>query len=116
MTYSAKQRFIPISPRKVRRVINVIRGESVLSAYRMLRVMPHPCAKIVLNKLIEAVNNASQKDGISPELLFVSSVFADEGPVYKRFKPRAQGRIYKRLKKTTHISIHVSKYQAAKAS
>jgi large subunit ribosomal protein L22 len=107
MESSARQRNIMMSPRKVRRVINMIRDKNVPEAYAILRSTPFKASEVVLKKLLEAVANANQQYGVTPDGLVVSQVFADEGPVQKRFKPRAQGRIYQRLKKSTHLTITV---------
>ena len=115
----AKQKYIIMSPRKLRRVVNTIRGKRVPEAYNILRLMPYEGARVVLKKLIEATSNAQVKFGVEdPAELFVSQAFADEGPSYRRYKPRAQGRIYRREKPTSHLVIAVaiqqSKNQAAK--
>jgi len=104
----AKQKYIIMSPRKLRRVVDVIRGKRVPEAYNILRLMPYEAARVVLKKLIEATSNAQVKFGVDdPEALVVSRAFADEGPSYRRYKPRAQGRIYKREKPTSHLTIAV---------
>jgi large subunit ribosomal protein L22 len=108
MHSSSKQRNIPMTARKVRRVINEIRGKSVNEAYLILKAMPYAASSLVLKKLIESVANARQMHGVSPEHLFVSKVVADEGPTMRRFKPRAQGRIYQRLKRSSHLMLEVS--------
>lgn len=113
MESTAKQRYILMSPRKVRRVIDAIRGKVVPEAYAILRLMPYRASEVVLKKLIDAVHNGQQRYGWSPETLVVSSAMADEGPTHTRFKPRAQGRIYKRQKKTTHLTIAVKQVAAA---
>jgi large subunit ribosomal protein L22 len=111
---TAKQTYIIMSVRKIRRVVNVIRGKRVPEAYNTLRLMPYEAARVVLKKLIEAASNARVQYGIEdPNQLIVSEVFADEGPSYRRFKPRAQGRIYKREKPTAHLTIKVRVQEAA---
>ncbi|MBY0450448.1 MAG: 50S ribosomal protein L22 [Cyanobacteria bacterium] len=107
MEATAKQTYIIMSPRKIRRVINTIRGKRVPEAYNILRLMPYRAAYVVLKKLVEATHNAQLKFGASPDQLVINKVFADEGPAYKRFKPRAQGRMYRREKPTSHLTIHV---------
>lgn len=108
METRAKQTYIIMSVRKMRRVVNVIRGKRVPEAYNILRLMPYEAARVVLKKLIEAASNARVQFGIEdPSMLLVSEAFADEGPSYRRFKPRAQGRIYKREKPTCHLQIKV---------
>lgn len=104
----ASQKYIIMSPRKLRRVVNAIRGKRVTEAYNMLRLMPYEAARVVLKKLIEATANARSKFGVEdPTQLVISQAFADEGPSYRRYKPRAQGRIYRREKPTSHLTIAV---------
>ncbi len=116
MEATSKQRYIIMSPRKVRRVINQIRGKSVLEAADMLHFMPYAAAKVIEKNLHAAVANAEQKFQATPEELYVSEVFADEGPTYKRFKPRAQGRVYKRFKRTSHLTLVVSAKDKTKSN
>jgi large subunit ribosomal protein L22 len=70
--------------------------------------MPYAAARVVEKNLRAAVANAEQKWQVEPEDLYLSEVYADEGPRYKRFKPRAQGRVYMRTKRTAHLTIIVS--------
>lgn len=108
MEAKAKQRYIIMSPRKIRRVINEVRGKSVLQASDILHFMPYAAARVVEKNLRSAVANAEQKWQVEAEHLYVSEIFADEGPRYSRFKPRAQGRVYKRIKRTSHLTVVVS--------
>jgi large subunit ribosomal protein L22 len=104
----AKQKYIIMSPRKLRRVVDVIRGKRVPEAYDILRLMPYEAARVVLKKLIEAASNAQVKFGIDDlDQLVIHRAMADEGPSYRRFKPRAQGRMYRREKPTSHLVIAV---------
>ncbi|MBX2859787.1 MAG: 50S ribosomal protein L22 [Vampirovibrio sp.] len=114
MESQAKQKFILMSPRKIRRVINEVRGKKVLDAYNILRFMRYRAAGVVLKKLVDATNNAQVKYGLKPEELVISQIYADEGPAYRRFKPRAQGRVYKREKPTSHLTVCVAKKQEVK--
>lgn len=107
MSYS-RQRNIMMTPRKMRRAINEIRGKNVNDAYVMLKTMPYRASELVLKKLIEAVASAKQQEGANPDALVVSSVFVDEGPTMRRFKPRAQGRMYQRLRRSSHLTLEVS--------
>jgi large subunit ribosomal protein L22 len=107
MEATAHQKFIIMSARKIRRVVNAIRGKSVTQAYQMLRLMPYAASSVVLKKLIDAVSNAQVLYALPAEKLMVSRAFVDEGPAYTRFKPRAQGRIYRREKQTAHLTICV---------
>ena len=108
MEARSKQRYIVMSPRKIRRVLNEIREKSVVEASEILHFMPYAAARVVEKNLQAAVSNAEQKWQLSPEDLYVSEVYADEGPRYRRFKPRAQGRIYRRAKRTSHLTVVVS--------
>lgn len=108
MEAQAKQTDISMTARKLRRVINEVRGKAVVEAQTMLRFMPYFAARVVEKNLKAAVANAQEKFGVGAEALKVSEIFADESQTFKRGKPRAQGRIYRRLKRTSHLTIKVS--------
>lgn len=108
MEAQAKQTGISMTARKLRRVINEVRGKAVVEAQTMLRFMPYFAARVVEKNLKAAVANAQEKFGVGAEALKVSEIFADESQTFKRGKPRAQGRIYRRLKRTSHLTIKVS--------
>lgn len=108
MEAKAKQTDIKMTARKLRRVINEVRGKKVLEAQDMLRFMPYFAARVVEQNLKAAVANAQEKYGVSAETLKISEIFADESQTFRRGKPRAQGRIYKRLKRTSHLTLKVS--------
>ncbi len=108
MEAKAKQTDIKMTARKLRRVINEVRGKKVLEAQDMLRFMPYFAARVVEKNLKAAVANAQEKFGVSPDSLKISEIYADESKTYKRGKPRAQGRIYKRLKRTSHLTLKIS--------
>ncbi len=108
MEAKAKQTDIKMTARKLRRVINEVRGKKVLEAQDMLRFMPYFAARVVEKNLKAAIANAQEKFGVSPESLKIAEIFADESQTLRRAKPRAQGRIYRRLKRTSHLTIKVS--------
>ena len=108
MEAKARQTNIKMTARKLRRVINEVRGKSVNEALDMLRFMPYFAAKVVEKNVKAAAANAFEMAGVKSDALKVSEIFADESVTYKRGKPRAQGRIYKRLKRTSHLTIKVS--------
>ena len=108
MEAKAKQTDIKMTARKLRRVINEVRGKKVLDAQDMLRFMPYFAARVVEKNLKAAVANAQEQYGVSPEALKITEIFADESQTLRRGKPRAQGRIYKRLKRTSHLTLKVS--------
>ena len=108
MEAKSRQTDIKMTARKLRRVINEVRGKAVKDAQDMLRFMPYFAARVVEKNLTAAVANAQEQFGVGAELLKISEIYADESVSYKRGKPRAQGRIYKRLKRTSHLTLKVS--------
>ena len=108
MEAKARQTNIKMTARKLRRVINEVRGKAVIDALDMLRFMPYFAARVVEKNLKAAAANAFEQAGVKSDALKVSEIFADESVTYKRGKPRAQGRIYRRLKRTSHLTIKVS--------
>lgn len=101
-------RYIRMSPYKVRRVLDQIRGRSYREALIILEFMPYKACEPVLKVLRSAVANAEHNAGIEPATLVVSKAFADGGPSLKRFRPRAQGRAYQIRKPTCHITVAVA--------
>jgi len=110
MEAKAKQSNIKMPARKIRRIINTVRGKSVEEALKILRFMPYAAARVVEKNLKDAIANAVQK-GMSASMLYISEVFADEGVTYKRARCRAQGRMYRRLKRTSHLTIKLNVLQ-----
>ena len=110
MEAKAKQTDIKMTARKLRRVINEVRGKNVIEAQDLLRFMPYFAARVVEKNLKDAIANASQK-GLVASMLYISEVFADEGVTYKRARCRAQGRMYRRLKRTSHLTIKLNVVQ-----
>ena len=108
MEAKSRQTDIKMTARKLRRVINEVRGKAVTDALDMLRFMPYFAAKVVEKNLKAAAANAFEQAGVKADALKISEIFADESVTYKRGKPRAQGRIYRRLKRTSHLTIKVS--------
>ena len=108
MEAKAKQSNITMTARKLRRVINEVRGKAVIDAQTTLRFMPYFAARVVEHNIKAAVANAQEKFGVGAESLKISEIFADESVTSKRGKPRAQGRIYRRLKRTSHLTVKVS--------
>jgi large subunit ribosomal protein L22 len=93
----AKARFVQVSPRKARRVIDLVRGRSVADA------ASEPVAKVIAS----AAANAQNNNGLDPATLVVATVYADEGPTAKRIRPRAQGRAFRIRRRTSHITVVV---------
>ena len=101
-------RYIRMSPFKVRRVLDQIRGRSYREALIVLEFMPYRACEPILTVLRSAVANAEHNAGKDPAKLIVSKAYADGGPSLKRFRPRAQGRAYQIRKPTCHITIAVA--------
>ncbi|MBD2460750.1 50S ribosomal protein L22 [Oscillatoria sp. FACHB-1407] len=104
----AVARYIRMSPLKVRRVLDQIRGRSYREALIILEFMPYRACEPILKVLRSAVANAEHNEGYTPADLVVSQAYADQGPVLKRYRPRAQGRAYQIRKPTCHITIAVA--------
>ena len=94
-----------ISSRKVKAVIDLIRGMQVADAKAVLMNTPNGATEPVGKVLNSAIANAENNMNLSADTLFVAEVFADQGPTLKRFRPRAQGRASRIRKRTSHITI-----------
>ena len=103
----AHGKYIRGSASKVRRVLDQIRGRSYRDALIMLEFMPYRSTEPITKVLRSAVANAEHNFGMDPSSLVISSASADNGPVMKRYRPRAQGRAFSIKKQTCHISISV---------
>jgi large subunit ribosomal protein L22 len=98
-------RYIRMSPNKVRRVLNQIRGKKYKDALMLLEFMPYRACGPIWQVIYSAAANAQHNLNIDKENLYISEAFADQGPVLRRFRPRAQGSGYAIRKPTCHISI-----------
>jgi large subunit ribosomal protein L22 len=101
-------RTVRIAPRKVRLVVDLIRGKQVGEAVAILSHTPRAASPVVEKVLKSAVANAEHNYDLDVNNLVISEVFVDEGPTLKRFRPRAQGRASAINKRTSHITIVVS--------
>ncbi len=107
MEVRASARNIRRSARKVRLVIDAVRGKRVEEAMAILRFMPHGGAKEVLNVLKSASANAENNHEMVPQDLWIKRIYADEGQVLKRFRARSRGMASPILKRTSHITVIV---------
>jgi large subunit ribosomal protein L22 len=98
-------KYIRISSRKVKVVIDLIRGKSVSEARGILLYTPKAASEPVLKVLNSAVANAENNQGISADTLYVAECFANQGPTLKRFRPRAKGSASRIRKRTSHITV-----------
>ena len=92
MEAKAVAKYIRISPRKAAQVADLVRGKSVGEAYAILKFTPNKGAAIIEQVLKSAVANAEHNYNMDVDKLYVSTIFVDQGPSLKRFKPRAMGR------------------------
>jgi large subunit ribosomal protein L22 len=105
----AVAKYIRISPRKARQVMDLIRGKSVAEASAILTLVPNRAKEPVIGKVLNsAVANAEHNANMNRDNLIVVKAFVDEGPTLKRFKPRAMGRADRILRRTSHITVVVS--------
>ncbi len=98
-------KYIRISSRKVKTVIDLIRGLAVADAKAVLAATPNGATEPVAKLLNSAIANAENNLNLNTDSLFVAEVYADQGPTLKRFRPRAQGRATRIRKRTSHITI-----------
>ena len=98
-------KYIRMSPSKIRRVLRQIQGKTYSEALLLLEFMPYASCAPIIKVLRSATANARNNFGLDERKLVIKSAFADKGPTMKRFRPRAQGRAYRILKQTAHITI-----------
>jgi large subunit ribosomal protein L22 len=108
MRVSATARYVRVSPRKVRLVTDLIVGRPVEEAAAILRFLPNAAARDVAKVLRSATANAENNFNLTADELHVESAVANEGPTLKRIRPRAQGRAFQILKRTSHITVSVA--------
>lgn len=107
-------RFIKLSPRKARQVIDLIRGKNVAEAFAILRFTPHKATESISKVLKSAVANAEHNDEMNVDNLYVKEAYVDEGPTFKRIMPRARGSADIIKKRTSHITVVVSEKEVVK--
>lgn len=108
METKAVAKYIRISPRKVRQVVDLIRGKNVTEASAILKLLPNRAKEPVSKVLNSAIANAEHNANLNRDDLFISEAFVDQGPTLKRFKPRAMGRADRMFRRTSHITVVVS--------
>jgi large subunit ribosomal protein L22 len=112
-TARATARFVSVTPMKARRVVDMIRYLPTDEALALLRFAPQTASEPVAKVVASAVANAEHNLRLDPTALVVSVAFVDEGPTLKRIRPRAQGRAFRILKRTSHITIEVSEVSSS---
>jgi large subunit ribosomal protein L22 len=109
METKAVYKYARVTPRKARRVVDLIRGKQAGEAMISLKFMPYKAAKLIEKTVRSAMANAEQKaESIDVEQLRITKVVVDEGPTMKRMRPRAMGRANIIKKRTSHITVHLT--------
>jgi large subunit ribosomal protein L22 len=121
MSGLARGRYLSESPRKARRVVDLIRGLPAEQAKAVLAFAPQAASEAVGKVLASAVANAehlahTRGERLDADTLRVSRAYVDEGPTLKRYRPRAQGRAYRVRKRTSHVTVVVESVDMERAS
>jgi len=98
-------RYARISARKVKIVLDLIKGKDIDEAYGILRYTPKAASEVLYKLLKSAEANASNNNGLNRDNLYVAEAYANQGPTLKRIMPRAQGRANRIRKRTSHITV-----------
>jgi large subunit ribosomal protein L22 len=106
-TAMARVRYLRVSPTKARRVVDLVRGMPAREALEVLRFAPQEVSSHVYKVVASAVANAEHNGRLDADSLVIRDAYVDEGPTFKRFRPRAQGRAYRIRKRTSHITVVV---------
>jgi large subunit ribosomal protein L22 len=109
----ARRRYVRVSPRKARRVAQLIKGKPALEALNLLLLLPHKPARFYAKLLKQAIGNAVNDYELDEEALVVVNALADNGPMLKRYRPRARGRVYMVRKRTAHLTVIVAPKEAS---
>ncbi|MBI3741860.1 MAG: 50S ribosomal protein L22 [Chloroflexi bacterium] len=108
----AVEKYIRMSPRKVRLIVDLVRGKGVDEAIALLKMTPKVAARAVEKAVNSAAANATQNLGLNRAELFISTIRADEAPTLKRVKAGARGRFKPILKRSAHITVGVAERAA----
>ena len=108
MKVSAIAKDVGFPPRKVKLIVDMVRGKQVDEALTMLRFLPTPAARSVAKVIKSAVSNAENNYEMTPADLKIVDICANEGHTMKRYRPQGRGRVSPILKRSTHIVVSVS--------
>lgn len=108
MEVKAIAKYTGLPPRKMRLVVNLVRGKKVEEALALLKFVRTPKARVVVKVIKSAAANAENNFQMSPSDLRIVRIYADDAPMMKRFRPRARGRANQILKRSSHITVVVS--------
>ena len=107
MEATAKLKYIRIAPRKVKIVLDLIRGKDTAEAMAILKHTPKAACEDLQKLLKSAVANAENNFGMDPDRLYVAQCYATPGPILKRIRPMSHGRAYHIYKRTSHVTLVV---------
>ncbi len=105
METRAHARYVRISPRKVKVVLDLIRGRGVNEAVSILRHVPRRAARVVLKLVESAIANAESNQDLDRDELYVAEAYVNPGPTLKRWRPRMRGMVFPILKRTSHVTV-----------
>jgi len=105
MEARATARYVRMSPRKVRQVVDLIRNKDVDEALAILSMTPQAASSVIEKVVKSAMANAENNYDMDPDLLYVAECYVDQGPTLKRFRPRARGMADRIRKRTSHITV-----------
>jgi len=104
----AVEKYIRMSPRKIRYVVDMIKSKPIEDAIDILSLTPRKAAAVIKKAIQSAISNATENHKMKEEDLFISRILVNEGPTLRRFRPRARGRATRIRKRTSHLSVYVS--------
>lgn len=101
-------KFVRISPTKLRRIANLIRKRPIDEVRAILKLLPHKGAEVILKVINSAISNAINNNKLDGNLLYIKTIMINEGAQMKRSQPKARGRIYRIIKRTSHVKVVVA--------
>ena len=107
MEAKAVAKYVRIAPRKIRVVMDLIRGKNIGEAFAILKYTPKVGADVIEKVLKSAVANAEHNNDMNVDNLFISAAYVDQGPTLKRIHPRSRGQAFKILKRSSHVTVVV---------
>jgi large subunit ribosomal protein L22 len=108
MKVNSTAKNVGIPPRKVKLVVDMIRGMNINDALNTLKFVPTPAARALTKVIKSAVANAENNYEMTPDNLVITDIFANKGQTLKRYRSQARGRVNPILKRSTHITVYVS--------
>jgi large subunit ribosomal protein L22 len=112
----ARARHIRMSARKVRRVVDLVRGQRAVDALTVLKFDVHAASEPVYKVVASAIANAEHNLSLDRDSLVITTAYVDEGKTLPRIRPRAQGRAYRIRKRTSHITVELESRPEARKS